>query len=47
MTNGADGQGLGGGIAILDGASVTIQKTRVSGNVASTADNDIYGTYSN
>ena len=45
-TNGADGQGLGGGIAILDGASVTIQKTKVRGNFASTADNDIYGTYS-
>ena len=28
-----DGQGLGGGIAILDGASVTIQKTKVRRNL--------------
>jgi hypothetical protein len=40
-----DGQGLGGGIAILDGPA-TITKSKFSGNKASTSGNDIYGSYS-
>jgi hypothetical protein len=41
-TVGTNGQGDGGGIAILDGATVSIQKTKVQGNFASTAGDDIY-----
>jgi hypothetical protein len=40
-TEGADGQGLGGGIAILAGTA-GIQKAKYAGNEASTAGDDVY-----
>ena len=39
---GADGEGLGGGIAILGGTTSIGSKTKVKGNHATTAGDDIY-----
>ncbi len=39
---GTDGQGLGGGIAILGGTTSIGSKTKVKGNHATTAGDDIY-----
>jgi hypothetical protein len=44
-TDGADGQGLGGGLYLATGSTTTLTKTLVTGNRASTSNNDIYGTY--
>lgn len=42
-TDGSDGQGLGGGVAIV-GGSVSLHSSTVKHNHASTASNDVYGT---
>jgi hypothetical protein len=45
-TGGAGGgSGFGGGLYIGTGAITTLKNTKVFGNIASTAGNDIYGTY--
>ncbi len=41
-SGGSDGNG-GGGLYVATGASVSLQKTKVRGNFASTSDNNIYG----
>jgi hypothetical protein len=41
---GSDGEGLGGGLYVASGATVTLKKTHVVGNMASTSGNDIYGS---
>ena len=44
MTEGSDGQGDGGAIAVLAGPAV-ITGSKFSGNKASTSGDDIYGNY--
>jgi hypothetical protein len=39
------GQGVGGGLYIGGGTTTLTGKTKVVGNLASTSNNDIYGTY--
>jgi hypothetical protein len=39
------GSGYGGGLYIATGALTTLTNTKVVGNKASTAGNDIYGSY--
>jgi hypothetical protein len=43
-SGGSDGQGIGGGLYVDTGASVFLKKTKVKGNVASTSNDNIYGT---
>jgi hypothetical protein len=42
--DGSDGEGIGGGLYVATGASVTVRKTKVTGNFASTSNDNIYGT---
>jgi hypothetical protein len=44
-TGGAAGQGLGGGLYLQSGGTVTIDDTTVTGNQASTSDPDVFGTF--
>src|SRR5262249_1166900 len=43
---GGAGMGRGGGIHLVPGGKVTIDDTRVTGNNASTGNNDVSGTFS-
>jgi hypothetical protein len=43
-SGGSDGDGIGGGLYVDTGASASLKKTNVNGNLASTSDDDIYGT---
>jgi len=45
-TNGFAGFGLGGGIAINGPGKATIDDTTITGNTASSGDNDVDGTFS-
>jgi hypothetical protein len=40
------GEGIGGGLYINSGTTTLLGKTKVTGNSATTSNNDIYGTYS-
>ena len=42
---GTGGQGIGGGLYLAIGSTTTLSKTLVTGNFASTSNNNIYGTY--
>src|SRR5262249_1610444 len=44
--NGSDGTGIGGGLYIAGTSIVTIKKITLAGNVASTSDPDVHGSYS-
>ena len=41
---GSDGDGIGGGLYITTGGVVTLKKTTVALNFASTSNDNIYGT---
>jgi hypothetical protein len=41
---GSDGDGIGGGLYIWTGGVVTLKKTTVTLNFASTSNDNIYGT---
>ena len=41
---GTDGDGIGGGLYVTSGGVVTLKKSTVSLNLASTSNNDIFGT---
>jgi hypothetical protein len=43
---GTGGSGIGGGLNLAAGASATIDDTTITGNLASTSDNDVHGTFS-
>jgi hypothetical protein len=43
-SGGSEGTGIGGGLYIATGASVSVKKTNVFGNFASTSDPNIFGT---
>ncbi len=43
---GVAGVGIGGGLDLLPGGTVTIDNTNITGNTASTSDNDVSGTFS-
>ena len=43
---GSGGQGIGGGLYVATGGSVTLEKSLVIGNWASTSHNNIYGIVS-
>jgi hypothetical protein len=38
--------GIGGGLDLVSGGKVTIDDTTISGNNATTSDNDVSGTFS-
>jgi hypothetical protein len=40
---GSDGDGIGGGLYVASGGAVTLKHANVTGNFASTSNNDIYG----
>ena len=40
------GTGVGGGLNLVPGGSATIDDTTITGNHASTTDNDVHGTFS-
>jgi hypothetical protein len=42
---GAAGTGIGGGLNLAPGGGATIDDTTVTGNHASTTDNDVHGTF--
>jgi hypothetical protein len=42
-TPGTAGTGVGGGLDLLPGGTATIDNTTVTGNHASTSDNDVHG----
>ena len=42
---GVSGVGVGGGLDLLPGGIVVIDDTTITGNQASTADNDVSGTF--
>ena len=44
-SGGTDGQGIGGGLYLATGSTTTLTQTLVVGNLASTSNDDIYGTY--
>jgi hypothetical protein len=41
---GSDGDGFGGGLYVATGATVSLKKSNVAGNYASTSNDEIYGT---
>ena len=43
---GVEGVGVGGGLDFFPGGDATIDNTNITGNNASTADNDVSGTFS-
>ena len=45
-TAGVSGVGVGGGLDLLPGGTVVIDDTTITGNQASTSDNDVSGTFS-
>jgi hypothetical protein len=42
-SGGSDGQGVGGGVYIVPGGTVCARHTRITGNHASTSDDDVFG----
>ena len=40
---GQDGQGIGGGVYIFNGGRVSARHTNISGNHASTSNDDVFG----
>ena len=42
---GVAGVGVGGGLDLLPGGTVVIDNTTITGNTASTTDNDVSGTF--
>jgi hypothetical protein len=40
------GTGVGGGLDLTTGGTVVIDNTTISGNSATTTDNDVHGTFS-
>jgi hypothetical protein len=38
--------GIGGGVDLFPGGTVTIDNTNITGNNATTSDNDVSGTFS-
>jgi hypothetical protein len=45
-TAGTPGTGVGGGLDLVTGGTVVIDNTTISGNSATTTDNDVHGTFS-
>jgi hypothetical protein len=45
-TAGTAGTGVGGGLDLITGGTVVIDNTTISGNSATTTDNDVHGTFS-
>jgi hypothetical protein len=45
-TAAAAGSGIGGGLSLAPGGSATIDNTTITGNHASTIDDDVHGTFS-
>ena len=45
-TSAVSGVGVGGGLDLFPAGTVTIDNTNITGNTASTADNDVSGTFS-
>ena len=41
------GTGIGGGLDLLTGGTVVIDNTTITGNTATTSDNDVFGTFTN
>ncbi len=42
---GSEGDGFGGGLYITNGAGVTLKKSVILANIASTSGNNVYGTF--
>ena len=45
VAGGSSGQGVGGGLYLASGGTATLKKTVVTGNQASTSNDNIYGSY--
>jgi hypothetical protein len=45
-TGGTTGIGVGGGLDLMTGGTVVIDNTTITGNNATTTDNDVHGTFS-
>jgi hypothetical protein len=45
-TDGTTGAGVGGGLDLITGGTVVIDNTNITGNNATTTDNDVHGTFS-
>ena len=45
-TAGTSGTGVGGGLDLITGGTVVIDNTSITGNGATTTDNDVHGTFS-
>ena len=43
---GVSGVGVGGGLDLIPGGTVVIDDTTITGNLASTSNNDVSGTFS-
>ena len=42
---GLSGTGMGGGLVLVTGGTVLIDDTTVTGNTATTSDNNVFGTF--
>ena len=41
------GTGIGGGLYLFIGGTVSIDNTTITGNTATTSDNNVFGTFTN